>query len=107
MSTRAIASATGTSYDTVQRDLKSADRNLSPVTGIDGKTYSAHQPEPEPEVFEAEVIPLPLPSVRETSHLPRRLFLLGDVGRVADPFPSAPCLCHCLPLVLAHRVIDR
>lgn len=58
LSTRAIASATGTSYDTVQRDLKAGDRNLSPesessnVVGLDGKTYT----QPEPEVIDAEIV---------------------------------------------------
>ena len=47
MSTRAIAAATGVSYDTVQRDLRSeGDRNLSPVVGTDGKTYQPTQPAP-------------------------------------------------------------
>lgn len=65
MSTRAIAAATGTSYDTVQRDLRTGtgDRNLSPVTestvvGLDGKQYrqSAHSEAPSSEVFEAELV---------------------------------------------------
>lgn len=40
MSTRAIASGIGTSQDTVNRELSaSGERNRSPITGTDGKTY--------------------------------------------------------------------
>ncbi len=59
LSTRAIASATGTSDFTVREDLKSGARNhapageveiraeassAAPVTGLDGKTYSPSKP---------------------------------------------------------------
>ena len=51
MSTRAIASATGTNRETIRQEV-SGDRKLSPapVTGTDGKTYTPRpQPQPEPE----------------------------------------------------------
>ena len=45
MSTRAIASATGTSHQTVANSLNSGVKNLTPapVTGTDGKTYEGRR----------------------------------------------------------------
>lgn len=57
MSTRAIAAATGTSKDTVHRDLagvSSETAGFSNVVGIDGKAYPARQP--EPDVVDAEIV---------------------------------------------------
>lgn len=71
LSTRAIASATGTSDWTVRRELATA-RNLavdkSTIKGVNGKTYQAtrpshpapkpeHQPTPEPQPQPAETTP--------------------------------------------------
>lgn len=54
LSTRAIASATGVSQMQVSRDLRAApETNVSPVVGLDGKTYSASR---EPEVIDAEIV---------------------------------------------------
>lgn len=53
MSTRAIASATGTSHQTVANSLNAGVKNLTPepapVTGTDGKTYSP-RPRFDPEL---------------------------------------------------------
>lgn len=53
MSTRAIASATGNSKDTVARSLRAGVSNATPapVTGTDGKTYT-QRPQPQPEQME-------------------------------------------------------
>lgn len=61
MSTRAIASATGTSHQTVANSLNAGVKNLTPdpapITGTDGKTYSP-RPKPEPEFDpDEEVVP--------------------------------------------------
>ncbi len=45
MSTRAIGSALGLSKDTVHRDLAGVSDETPAVTGADGKTYPAQQPE--------------------------------------------------------------
>lgn len=46
MSTRAIASATGTSQSTVDRTISSdPNGSVGEVTGVNGKTYSSSQPE--------------------------------------------------------------
>lgn len=62
MSTRAIASATGTDDRTVRRDIAGAanaapDPEPAPVTGLDGKTYTSRQV--EPEVIDAEIVDEP------------------------------------------------
>jgi len=52
MSTRAIGQAVGVSYDTVQKDVKTTDRNLSDppatVTSLDGRQRPATQPARKP-----------------------------------------------------------
>lgn len=46
MSIRAIAAATGSSRSTIQRDVEQVSQSGTPaVTGVDGKTYPATQPE--------------------------------------------------------------
>ena len=55
MSTRAIASATGTPRRTVRRAMSEVGHSgpPAPVTGTDGKTYTPRpQPQPEPEPME-------------------------------------------------------
>src|SRR5699024_31271 len=54
MSTRAIASATGTGIGTVHRELSrvpngTPESEPAPVTGTDGKTYAPKPRDPEPE----------------------------------------------------------
>lgn len=49
MSTRAIASATGVSDQTVRADLSGQVRDFTQVTGTDGKQYTATQPTARPE----------------------------------------------------------
>lgn len=48
MSTRAIASATGVSKDTVRREISTGANAPVDVTGVNGKTYTP-KPRPEPE----------------------------------------------------------
>lgn len=85
MSTRAIASATGTSYDTVQRDLR-RDRNLSPesepapVTGTDGKTYT---PKPRPKLEPAPEEGVPMPEWEDVGTIPK-----SRLNDVAPPRPA-------------------
>lgn len=59
MSTRAIASATGSSVGTVHAELSRRSElntsNAQPVTGTDGKTYT-QKPRPEPETPEWEEV---------------------------------------------------
>lgn len=65
MSTRAIASATGTGIGTVHRELSrvpngTPESEPAPVTGTDGKTYTqrpAPRPEPPSQVAPGEEIP--------------------------------------------------
>ena len=62
MSTRAIASATGNSDRTIRRELAGAANAApeSPVTGMDGKTYSP-RPRHDPEPHERHTAPPPEP----------------------------------------------
>ncbi|MGW1246967.1 hypothetical protein [Streptomyces sp. NPDC002535] len=96
LSTRAIASATGVSQMQVSRDLRSSgEPNVSPVTGTDGKTYTASRPQPAPDLlagddwvqpagpgFEAAVTPPPKPKRRP---LPEAFTDAGrDLTRAAE-----------------------
>lgn len=53
MSTRAIATVTGVSYETVAQDTAGV-RNLTPITGLDGKTYPRRTPRTGEEVADKE-----------------------------------------------------
>lgn len=80
LSTRAIASATGTSHVTVSRDLADAtvtNETVRPsgAPDLDGKVRSPKrtkprtrqpEPEPEPEIIDAEVVELPVTITAET-----------------------------------------
>ena len=46
MTTRAIGSALGVSYATVQRDLTDTDVSVVPKVGVNGKTYAPRSPRP-------------------------------------------------------------
>lgn len=54
MSYRAIAEATGVSHEQARQTVKNSGvKILTPVTGTDGKTYPAQQPQPEPQPLPA------------------------------------------------------
>jgi hypothetical protein len=64
MSTRAIGAALGVRHPTVISDVGGQDLPPTPVTGLDGKTYTPPRrpivdPAPEPEVIDAEIVDEP------------------------------------------------
>ena len=101
LSTRAIGSAMGVSYQTVHREL-SGVTNVTPeraaVKGIDGKTYQAtrttpptpkpeHQPTPEPQPQPAETTPSgPATPKAAEEHTPYRFPERERLGEREDDY---------------------
>lgn len=89
MSTRAIASATGNSRNTIKGDLREVgqidppESDPAPVTGTDGKTYTPKprpEPEPEPESDCEDDTPAPRGNARKSPQNARTRPNGGRVG---------------------------
>lgn len=70
LSTRAIASATGTHHSTIAADLRGVGNPTpAPITGTDGKTYTVTR---ESEVVDAELVDEPEPRTYSVPPTPER-----------------------------------